>query len=105
VLTLVGGDDGSGEIVPDIDLLMVPLAQDATPSVLSGLLSFTVADGRAYGGLFDFGEGPRVVLVREDGQFYDRGVIAELAKSGDSDAPLLFQTLRQVASVAAATPR
>ncbi len=96
VLTLVGGqDDLGGETAETLDLLMVPLAKDVLPTVLSGILSFSVTDGRAYGGLFDFGEGPRVVLVREDGQFYDSGVLPVLTRSGDSAAPLLFLPLRQ----------
>ncbi len=89
VMTVIGSDDLGESLVPE-DALMVPLQGDA-PKVLSGLISFTVTDGRAYGGLFDFGTGPRVVLVRDDGQFYDSGVIEVLTGA----EPVSFQPLRQ----------
>ncbi len=89
VMTVIASDDLGESLVPE-DALMVPLQGD-TPKVLSGLVSFNVTDGRAYGGLFDFGDGPRVVLVRDDGQFYDSGVIEVLTGA----EPLSFQPLRQ----------
>lgn len=91
-LTFIGSD--FGDYTEPVDLMLAPIASPEAASLLSGLVSFSVPGGRAYGGLFDLGEGPRLLLVREDGQLYDSGVLPLLTRGGDGDHPLLFQLMR-----------
>lgn len=93
VLTLIGSDF-SGEVSEPFDLVLAPVGDDVDARSLAGMVSFSTSGGRAYGGLFDLGEGPRVIVGREDGQVYDSGVIAALAPN-DAETPLHFHILRQ----------
>lgn len=91
-LTFIGSD--FGDYTEPVDLLLAPIASSAAASLVSGLVSLSVPGGRAYGGLFDLGEGPRLLLVREDGQLYDSGVLPLLVGDGPANTPLLFQLMR-----------
>ncbi|MFO0748586.1 MAG: hypothetical protein U1F43_23420 [Myxococcota bacterium] len=93
VLTSLTTDFG-GNLQDPIDQLLLELPTATAPAVLAGIVSFTVTDGRASGALVDFGRGPRLVLVRGDGQAYDSGVPPALVRSGPSTDPLFFTTLR-----------
>jgi len=92
VLTQLTTDFG-GNLQEPYDLPLAPLADVDAVHLHSGLVSLSVTGGRAYGGLVDLGDGPRLLLVRDDGQPYDSGVLAELVGAGD--APIHFQPLRQ----------
>jgi len=87
--------DFAGNLQEPVDQLLVPLEAGEVPKLLSGVVSFTVTDGRASGALLDFGEGPRLVLVRTDGQPYDSGLLEDFERSGSSTDPLFFYPLRQ----------
>lgn len=87
--------DFGGNLQEPIDQVLVPLEAAEVPQLLSGVVSFNVTDGRASGALLDFGEGPRLVLVRSDDQPYDSGVLTDLRRSGPSTDPLFFVPLRQ----------
>lgn len=93
-LTTLSFDFG-GNLQEPIDQLLVPLEPDETPELLTGVLTFTVAGGSARGALLDFGEGPRLVLVRGDDQPYDSGHLEAFRRSGASTDPLFFIPLRQ----------
>ncbi|MCC6622832.1 MAG: hypothetical protein IT385_16340 [Deltaproteobacteria bacterium] len=93
-LTLLTTDFG-GNLQEPFDLPLATLASDGAVTLHSGLVSLNVTDDRAYGALVDLGDGPRLVLVRSDGQPYDSGVLEALVRDGDSDEPIHFQPLRQ----------
>lgn len=96
-LTLVGRSDigFGGEESEPVDVVIAPLAEDASVASLAGILALFSGGERIYGGLFDLGDGPRVMAARGDGQTYDTGVIEALAGYDGGDQPLIFQLLRQ----------